>query len=105
VIAADTREAATEQFEAARRLRARAIFGRGGRLDSEEIEALLRSPQAAVVDEMLAYTAAGTAGEAAAYLERFQEQTGADELITAHHNDSVENRLRSVELLAEAVSR
>jgi luciferase family oxidoreductase group 1 len=105
VIAADTPEAADEQLEAARRLRARAIFSRGERrLGHEDVEALLRSPQAAVVDEMLAYTAVGTGEEAAAYLERFQGQTGADELITVHYNDSVENRLRSVELLAEATT-
>jgi len=103
VIAADSAESAAEQLEAARRLRARALFSRGDRkLSDEDVEALLRSPQAAVVDEMLAYTAVGTAGEAAAYLERFQEQTGADELIAVHYNDSVESRLRSVELLAKA---
>lgn len=102
VIAADTGEGAAEQLEAARRLRARALFSRGERrLSSEDVELLLRSPQAAIVDEMLAYTAVGTADEAAAYLERFRAETGADELITVHYNDSVENRLRSVELLAE----
>ena len=103
VIAADSSEAAAEQFQAARRLRARALFSRGGqKLSAEDVEAILQSPQAAVVDEMLTYTAVGTPDEAAAYLERFQQQTAADELITVHYNDSVENRLRSVELLAEA---
>ena len=101
VIAADTPEAAAAQLEATRRVRAKAIFNRGDhRLSDEEVEALLHSPQAAVVDEMLTYTAVGTADEAAAYLERFQQQTAVDELITVHYNDSVENRLRSVELLA-----
>lgn len=101
VIAAETAESAAEQFQAARRLRARALFSRGGqKLSAADIEAILQSPQAAVVDEMLTYTAVGAGDEAAAYLERFQQQTGADELITAHYNDSVENRLRSVELLA-----
>jgi luciferase family oxidoreductase group 1 len=104
VIAADSAESAAEQLEAARRLRARAIFGRGVRkLDDEEVGAILRSPQAAIVDEMLAYTAVGTAEETADYLRRFQRRTGADELITAHYSDSVPNRLRSVELVAEAM--
>jgi hypothetical protein len=31
-----------------------------------------------------------------------QAQTAAGELITVHYNDSVENRLRSVELPAQA---
>jgi luciferase family oxidoreductase group 1 len=99
VIAADTEESAAAQLEAARRIRARAILGRGQRLSEEDITAILESPQAAAVDEMLAYTAVGPPGEVAAYLEKFAADTGADELITAHYSDTVPNRLRSVELL------
>ena len=99
VIAADTEESAAAQLEAARRIRARALLGRGRRLGEEEITALLESPQAAAVDEMLAYTAVGLADEVAAYLEKFAADTGADELITAHYSDTVPNRVRSVELL------
>jgi luciferase family oxidoreductase group 1 len=102
VIAAETEESAAAQLEAARRIRARALFGRGRRLGEEDITALLASPQAAVVDEMLAYTAVGVAAEVSAYLERFAAETGADELITAHYSDSVPNRLASVELTAGA---
>ena len=100
VIAAETEESAAAQMEAARRVRARALFGRGRKLSEEDVTALLRSPQAAAVDEMLAYTASGRAEEVAAYLESFAADTGADELITAHYSDSVPNRLRSVELTA-----
>lgn len=103
VIAAETEESAAAQLEAARRIRARALFGRGKRLSEEEITALLDSPQAAVVDEMLACTAVGLPDEASAYLEGFASETGADELITAHYSDTVSNRLRSVELLAGAI--
>ena len=103
VIAAETEESAASQFEAARRIRARALFGRGKRLSEEEIVALLASPPAAAVDEMLAYTAVGLADEASSYLENFAEETGADELMTVHYSDSVPNRLRSVELLAGAL--
>jgi len=102
VIAAETKESADDQFEAARRIRARALFGRGQRLSEEDITALLASPQAAAVDEMLAYTGAGVAEEVAAYLESFAAETGADELMTVHYSDSAPNRLRSVELLAGA---
>jgi luciferase family oxidoreductase group 1 len=100
VIAAETRESAVIQLEATRRARARNLFGRGKRLGEEEITALLSSPEAAVVDEMLTYSAAGLADEVAAYLVKFAEDTGADELMTVHYADSVSNRLRSVELLA-----
>jgi len=103
VIAAETTESAADQLEAARRIRARALFGRGQRLSDEEITALLDSPQAAAVDEMLAYTAVGLPDEAAAYLEKFAGESGADELMTVHYCDSVPNRLRSVELLAGAL--
>ncbi len=103
-IVADTAEAADEQLMAARRLRARAIFTRGDRkLTDEDIDAILASPQAAAVDEMLTYNAVGTPERAAEYLGEFRDRTGADELIVAHQSNSVANRLRSVELLAEAV--
>ncbi len=103
VIAADSAESAAGQLETTRRSRTRNIFSRGERrLTSEEVDAILASPQRAVVDEMLTYTGVGTAAEVVAYLEEFQRKTGADELITVHYADSVANRLRSVELLAEA---
>jgi luciferase family oxidoreductase group 1 len=102
VIAAESEESAAAQHEAARRIRARALFGRGQKLGEEDIDALLASPQAAAVDEMLAYTAVGRAGEAAEYLRGFAAETEADELMTVHYSDSVPNRLRSVELLAGA---
>jgi len=105
VIAAETEESAAAQLEAARRIRARALFGRGRKLTEEDVTALLRSPQAAVVDEMLACTAVGPAERVAAYLERFAADTGAEELITAHYSDSVANRLRSVRLTAKVGSR
>ena len=99
VIAADTAESAAAQLEAARRVRARAILGRGRKLSEDEVTALLDSPQAVAVDEMLAYTAAGLADEVAEYLQQFAADTGADELMTVHYSDTVPNRLRSVELL------
>jgi luciferase family oxidoreductase group 1 len=99
VIAAETEESAAAQLQAARRIRARALFGRGRKLSEEEITALLASPQAAVVDEMLAYTATGTAEQVSSYLEGFATGSGADELMCVHYSDSVANRLRSVELV------
>ena len=103
-IVAETAEDAAEQLDAARRLRARALFSRGGqKLSETDIDAILSSPQAAVVDEMLTYNAVGTPDEAGQYLEDFRDETAADELIVAHQSKSVETRLRSAELLTEAV--
>lgn len=103
-IVAETAEHAGEQLEAARRLRARALFSRGGqKLSEADIDAILASPQAAAIDEMLTYNAVGTPDEAGEYLEKFREHAVADELIVVHQSNSVENRLRSAELLTEAV--
>jgi len=104
-IVADTASSAADQLEVARRLRARALFGgRGRTLSGNDIDAILASPQGAAVDEMLTYNAVGTASEAAEYLEGFRRLSTADELIVVHQSDTVENRLRSVELLGEAIA-
>ncbi len=104
VIAAESEESAAAQLEATRRARARNLFSRGNRkLSDEDVTRLLASPQAAAVDEMLTYTAVGTAEQASDYLARFAADTGAEELITVHYADSVADRVRSVELLAGAL--
>jgi luciferase family oxidoreductase group 1 len=103
-IVAGTADEAAEQLEAARRLRARALFSRGGpKLSEDDIDSILNAPQASAVDEMMTYNAVGTAAEAGEYLERFLEHADADELIVVHQSNSAEARVRSVELLAEAV--
>ena len=104
VIAADTAESAAAQLEVARRVRARAVLGRGRKLTDDDVTELLNSPEAHLVDEMLAYTAVGTADEVTAYLQNFAADTGADELIAAHYSDTVPNRLRSVELTPGSLS-
>jgi luciferase family oxidoreductase group 1 len=104
VIAAETPEEADRQLQITRRVRIKSLFKTpgGGKLSEEEVDQLLDSPRARAVDEMMTYSAVGTGTDAAAYLADFQQKTGADELITVHYADSVDNRIRSVELLAEA---
>jgi luciferase family oxidoreductase group 1 len=103
VIAADTDADAQAMFQKSRRARVKNLFSRGEeRLTDDEVEAVLASPQAAAVDQMLVYSAVGTPDAVVAYLDDFQETTGADELMTVHHADTVARRLRSVELLADA---
>jgi luciferase family oxidoreductase group 1 len=103
VIAADTEERALAQREETRRARVRNLFGRDDRvLTDDEVELILRSPQAAHINEMMTYSVAGTPEQCIAWLDDFQAHTGADELMTVHAAGSVEHRLRSVELLAEA---
>lgn len=103
VIAADTEEAARAQLQTSRRARAKRFFTRADEpLTEAEIDAVLASPRAAAVDEMLRYTAVGTPPTIAAFLGDFARDTGADELVVVHHAQDVASRLRSVELLAEA---
>ncbi len=52
---------------------------------------------------MMTYSAVGTPDTVAAYLDDFARHTGANELIVVHHADTVDARLRSVELVANAV--
>jgi luciferase family oxidoreductase group 1 len=104
VIAAADKASADAQLEITRRVRVKSLFKSpsGAKLTEEEVDQILDSPRARAVDEMLTYSGVGTGEEAAAYLADFQAKTGVDELITVHYADAVENRVRSVEILAEA---
>ena len=108
VVTAETSESARQQLQDIRRIRTVGLYAlqRGG--DPEDItdaqaDQLLESGFAAHVDQMLTYTAAGTPAEVGDYLDDFVRSTGADELITVHQAPSIEGRLRSVTLLAEAM--
>ena len=109
VFAAGTADEASEQFRAARRTRAASLFGRRTGLAPSEIsdsraEELLASGAAVHVDEMLTYSAVGTAADVRKYLDEFATRIGADELITVHQVPRIDERLRSVTLLAEAMA-
>ncbi len=105
VIATDTEDAAQEQLEKRRRAIAKALFSRPGRrFDDEEIEFVLETPQAAAaIEQMTTYTAAGPPAVVRAYLDDFIEHANADELMVVHHADTGDARIRSLELLAEAM--
>ncbi len=108
VIATETTADAQEQRQGIRRMRAVSLYGRqlGAQdleMTDEQADQLLAAGAAAHVDHMLTYTAAGTPRDVSGYLNDFASSTGADELITVHQSTSVEGRLRSVTLLAEAV--
>ncbi|HEY7626067.1 MAG TPA: LLM class flavin-dependent oxidoreductase [Ilumatobacteraceae bacterium] len=104
VIAADTEAGAQQQFVAARRRRVRSLFSRDGEvLSDDDVDRILRSPQAAHVEQMMTYVAVGVPSVVKAYLDDFAAHARADELMVVHQADSVAARLRSVQLLAEAV--
>ncbi len=104
-LAADSEEESQRQREARRRMLVRALFSRPGHSFTDaEVEAVLRSPQGAHVDQMLTYTAAGTPDVVKAYLEEFRAHADADELMIAHQGDSTAARLRSLEIVAETAA-
>jgi luciferase family oxidoreductase group 1 len=102
VLAADTEADAAAQHLRVRRARLARMVGRGRRFSDEELDALLASPQGQAVDQMMTYTAVGTAPQVGAYLEEFTAHADADELMVVHAAPTLEQRLRSVELLADA---
>ncbi|TKJ21525.1 LLM class flavin-dependent oxidoreductase [Blastococcus sp. CCUG 61487] len=103
VIGADTEDAAREQLHAVRRNLAIGLFGRGQSLTDEQADQLLAQGAGLHVDTMLTHTAVGAPGQLADAVEGFRKLADADELIVAHQSSSVEARLRSVTLLAEAM--
>ncbi|MCU1492711.1 MAG: alkane 1-monooxygenase [Acidimicrobiaceae bacterium] len=102
-IVADDSSNAQEQFLAAKRNRVVAMFGRGRTLTDEEADALLSSLAGRHVQQMVTYSAVGTAAEVSEYIEAFAKHADADELMVAHQSPTAEDRMRSVELLADAV--
>ena len=108
VTAADSAEAAQAQFQRVRRARAVSLFARQigvspADITDEQADELLAGGAAVHVDHMLSYSAVGTPGEVGAYLDAFLRKIGADELIVVHQTPDIEDRLRSVTLLAEAM--
>ena len=109
VIAADSQSIAREQLLRTRRVRAISLYGRGrrgqdtGDLTDEQADQLLAAGVGAQVDQMLTYSAVGTPAQVSDYLDGFIRHTEADEVIVAHQAPTIEGRLRSVTLLAEAM--
>jgi luciferase family oxidoreductase group 1 len=105
VIAADTEDEATDEQAKVRRARVGLFFGRGlgRRLTDDECEQILASPQGHHVTEMMRCTAVGTAEQVRSYLDEFAVHAEADELMVVHAARSPELRLRSVDLVADAL--
>jgi luciferase family oxidoreductase group 1 len=111
VVAADTAQEAADQLQAIRRTRAIGLFARSRGVASSDLDLtdadadqLLAAGLAAHVDEMLTYAAVGTGSQVGEWLEGFRARTGADELIVTHGAPVIEDRLRSITLLAEAMA-
>ncbi|MFC4946270.1 LLM class flavin-dependent oxidoreductase [Pseudonocardia sp. GCM10023141] len=106
VIAADDADDARQQFEIVRRRRVRSMIARGPatpEYSDAEIDAFLTTPNGRQIADMMRYTATGTASDVRRFLEEFAASVQADELIVAHHSQDIADRLRSVELTADAM--
>jgi len=105
VIAADTdADAQRQALEVSRRRIAR-FTTTEKELTDEEADGLLRSPQGQQIAQMMHYTAAGGPELVALYLRNFAAEVGADELMTVHPSPTIDERLRSIELLAEGFNQ
>ena len=106
VIAAEDGAYATEQFETMRRSRVRWMISRGPSTpdySDAQIDAFLATPEGRSIANMTKYSAVGTPAEVRSYLVNFAATAQADELIVAHQSPLVADRLRSVELTANAM--
>ncbi|MGO1544047.1 MAG: LLM class flavin-dependent oxidoreductase [Gulosibacter sp.] len=101
VIAADNQADADQQQREVMRSRVALLVRPGIELSDEQADAVLASPQAGHLREMMAYSAVGTPDVVREKVREFVDGTGADELIIAHQSPNIEPRVRSAELLAE----
>ena len=103
-IVATTEEAAQVERAEVTRRRVASFLGRGRRFSDDELDALVRSPQGRSIAAMMTYTAVGTPDAAAQYLAEFATHADADELIVVPAGATLEARVRTVDLLADAVA-
>ena len=106
VIASDDADDARHQFEVTRRARVRGMIARGPAApdySDEQIDAFLTTLEGLQIANMMKYSAVGTPSEVRRYLEEFASSAQADELIVAHQSPIIADRLRSVELTADAM--
>ncbi|MDG1410345.1 MAG: LLM class flavin-dependent oxidoreductase [Acidimicrobiales bacterium] len=102
VIASESNEDAQRQFLAVKRRRVARFLHTPRALTDEEADDIIASPQGQQIVHMAHYTAAGTRDLVKRYIDNFAEEAGVDELITVHASLTIEERLRSVDLLADA---
>lgn len=100
VICDDTDEAAHDQYRRALRWRAQRFLSLPESLSDNELDRVLASPQGQQIARMTTYSAVGSPGTVADYLEQFAEHAGADELVVALSSPTSAERLRSLELVA-----
>ena len=105
VVVADTIDEATAVHEQVKRRRVATFLGRalgGRRLSEDELDALVHSPQGRQVTEMMRHTAVGTPATVRRQIEDFGHFADADEVIVVLNHVTIDGRLRTLHLLADA---
>jgi luciferase family oxidoreductase group 1 len=102
VVAADDEDDARAQFRSVVRSRVARMLGGRRRFTDDELDGLLRSPQGQQMARMMRYSAVGAPQAVREQLEGFAEHADADELIVVHAAPTIETRLRSLDLVADA---
>jgi len=102
VIAAETDEDAQRQHRDVSRRRVARFLSVPRELSDDEADHILASPEGRQIAHMMHYTAAGTPDVVHRYLTNFAQEAGADELMTVHPSPTIAERLRSIDLLADA---
>ena len=106
VVAADTTAEARRLFTSAQQSFVNLVRGTRGRLRPpiDDIETYWTAPEKAHVSRMMACAFVGAGPEVGEQLRTFQAETGADELIVAAAIYDHAARLRSYEILAQAMA-
>jgi luciferase family oxidoreductase group 1 len=102
VVAAETEDDAREQHRSVVRSRLGRMLGGERRLSDDELDELVRSPQGQHVVGMMRYAAVGDPATVDEYLTWFAGHADADELMVVHASPTIETRLRSLDLVADA---
>lgn len=102
VIASDSDEDAERQFHQILRHRIARFLAPDRDLSEGELDRIVESPQGRQVAQMMHYSAVGTGDIVGRYVREFAKAAQVDEVITAHASPTIEERLRSVDLLADA---
>jgi luciferase family oxidoreductase group 1 len=101
VVAADTSAIAEAHLLYAQRRRVGRFVAPGRRLTDDEADEVLASRAGQQVLQMMEYTAVGDPRAVKRYLDDFARGTGADELIVTLMSPTIEDRLRSMTILAD----
>ncbi len=103
IIAADEQVDADRQFELVRRQRIARFLFPDRDLTEDQLDQVVASPQGQQIAQMMHYSAVGTPEVVASYVREFAVAADVDEVICAHSSPTIDERLRSVDLLADAI--